>query len=118
MNSSQGLSDQIILTHGGRLTDHGGIVVESLLDNIPVERISVGFAIYAPGSKTGDLPVTHPGHEFLMLLEGTIDAEVEGQTYTLKPGDVLYFPSMKPHRGWNPYGQPARALFVNYRDIP
>src|ERR1051325_7903880 len=35
MNESNSPSDQIILTHGGQITDHGGIVVESLLDNIP-----------------------------------------------------------------------------------
>src|SRR5207244_2467354 len=113
MNESNRPSDQIILTHGGQITDHGGIVVESLLDNIPVERVTVGFAIYAPGSKTGDTPVTHPGHEFLVLLEGSIQAEVESQTYTLNPGDILRFPSTKPHRGWNPGDATARALFVN-----
>lgn len=108
--------DQVILAHGGQVSDHGGIVVESLLDNIPVERVSVGFAIYAPGSKTGDKPVTHPGQEFLILLDGSIKAEVDGQVYTLNPGDIVRFPSTIPHRGWNPGDSTARALFVNYRD--
>jgi mannose-6-phosphate isomerase-like protein (cupin superfamily) len=87
-----------------------------LIDEMRAESFTVGFAIYAPGAKTGELPVTHAGSEFLMVLEGAILAEVEGKSYALGTGDTIFFPSTKPHRGWNPHESPAKALFVNFRD--
>lgn len=115
MDTDKNSGEKVELGHGGEVADHGGIVVEKLLDNVPASQVTVGFAIYAPGSKTGDQPVTHRGKEFLMVLEGAIMAEVQGETFTLSEGDTIFFASTKPHRGWNPNATPAKALFVNFQ---
>lgn len=108
--------DNVIVMHGGQVSQHGGIVVEKLLADVQASQFTVGFAVYDPGSKTGDQPVTHNGKEFLMVLEGAMVAEVQGESFALSQGDTIFFASTKPHRGWNPHDTPARALFVNFQD--
>lgn len=107
--------ETVQVTHGGQVSDHGGIVVEKLLAEVPATQFTVGFAMYASGSQTGDKPVTHEGKEFLMVLEGSIMAEVQGESYALNEGDTIFFASTKPHRGWNPHDTPAKALFINFK---
>ena|ERR1700737_4634417 len=114
MNTMAEESSGVVVRHGGKIEDHGGIVVEKLLDNVDTGRATIGFAVYAAGSSTGPKPVTKPGMEFLMLLEGTIIAEVDGREYPMQPGDSIWFPTTMPHRGSNPGSVTARALYVNY----
>jgi uncharacterized cupin superfamily protein len=105
---------RVVVRHGGQIEAHGGIQVEKLLDNIDAGRATIGFAIYAAGSSTGAEAVTKPGMEFLMLLEGSIVAEVDGTDYAMNPGDSIWFPTTMPHRGLNHGTVAARALYVNY----
>jgi uncharacterized cupin superfamily protein len=114
MGKSSGALSGVVVRHGGRIEDHGGIVVEKLLDNVDTGRATIGFAIYAAGSSTGPTAMTKPGMEFLMLLEGAIVAEVDGKDYPMAPGDSICFPTTLPHRGFNPGQVTARALYVNY----
>lgn len=104
----------VVVRRGGTVEDHGGIVVEKLLDNIDAGRATIGFAIYAVGSSTGATAVTKPGMEFLTLLEGSLVAEVDGKDYRMEVGDSICFPTTIPHRGWNPGNVTAKALYVNY----
>jgi len=40
----------------------------------------------------------HPGEEIVYVLQGTLEYHVDGQPIArLKPGDVLFIPSGKPH---------------------
>lgn len=100
--------------HGGTIQDHGGIYVEKLLDDVNAGRASIGFAVYEVGASTGPTGVTKPGVEFLMLLEGSMIAEIDGREYPMNPGDSVHFATTIPHRGWNSGDVTARALYVNY----
>ncbi|MBQ6652109.1 MAG: cupin domain-containing protein [Prevotella sp.] len=40
---------------------------------------------------------THPGQEFNMVLEGSMELYIAGKTITLDEGDSIYFDSTKPH---------------------
>ena len=40
---------------------------------------------------------THPGQEFNMVLEGSMDLFINGKTITLEEGDSIYFDASKPH---------------------
>jgi mannose-6-phosphate isomerase-like protein (cupin superfamily) len=104
--------DEVIFVAGAEPTQHGGIGVTTYLKEMATAGITVGLADYLPGASTGEQPVTHEGTEFLLLLEGIIVAEVDGREYRLEPGCTLRFPASKPHRGWNPGNEPARALFI------
>jgi quercetin dioxygenase-like cupin family protein len=39
----------------------------------------------------------HPGEEFIYVLEGTLEYEIDGKLTTVKPGDVLFVPAGTVH---------------------
>ena len=49
-----------------------------------------------PGART-IYKNTHPGQEFNLVLEGTMELYIDGKTMTLSEGDSIYFDSTKPH---------------------
>ena len=56
---------------------------------------------------------SHNGEEFIYIISGTLHVELKDQgSYTLAPGDTLYFPSTTPHR-WSAEGEPVEAIYVN-----
>ncbi|MCZ7585683.1 MAG: cupin domain-containing protein [Deltaproteobacteria bacterium] len=56
----------------------------------------------------------HDGEEFLHLLDGTLECEIESRRFTLNAGDSLYFYSKLPHRLKALGPRKARALAVLY----
>jgi transcriptional regulator with XRE-family HTH domain len=58
--------------------------------------------------------VTHAGEELIVMIEGSIEAEVAGEQITLKTGDSLFFRSTEPHTFYNPNEKVARAVAVVY----
>ena len=68
---------------------------------------------WPPGASTGRDAYTHEGEECGLLLEGTLNVEIDGQTYRMKPGDTITLKSSVPHRIWNPGKQKAVAVWVN-----
>lgn len=55
----------------------------------------------------------HKGEEFMYILSGKVEWRVGHETYTLEPGDSLYFDARLPHRGHSIGGE-ATALVVLY----
>lgn len=67
-----------------------------------------------------DIPVgvaagrhTHPGEEIGYVLEGTVSVEINGESKTLKAGDVFFIPNGTPHNATNIGTTPA-AIIGNY----
>ncbi len=58
--------------------------------------------------------MTHPGEEFIYLLEGRLEGEVDGEKFFLEPGDSLFLRSTQPHVFFNPGSVMARAITVIY----
>jgi transcriptional regulator with XRE-family HTH domain len=65
-----------------------------------------------PQADSGITPIVHTGIEFVFCLEGCIGYEVEGQTFTLDPGDSLIFEARLPHRWRNGGDSPSRSLLL------
>jgi transcriptional regulator with XRE-family HTH domain len=65
-----------------------------------------------PHSHSGDTPIVHTGIEFVYCLEGQIGYEVNGQIYTLDPGDSLLFEAHLPHCWYNNGEAPSRSLLL------
>jgi len=61
---------------------------------------------------SGSSPIVHTGLEFVYCLEGTVEYDIEGESYRLEPGDSLLFEAHLPHRWQNPESDPARAIMV------
>ena len=51
---------------------------------------------YKPGART-IYKNTHPGQEFNLILEGSMELYIGGKTIVLEEGDSIYFDSTKPH---------------------
>jgi transcriptional regulator with XRE-family HTH domain len=65
-----------------------------------------------PQADSGDTPIVHTGLEFVFCLEGCLSYEVDGQAYTLTPGDSLLFEAHLPHRWRNAGETPSRSLLL------
>lgn len=48
-------------------------------------------------NKEDILFLNHRGEEFVFILEGQLEFSYENETFTLNPGDSLYFDSSSPH---------------------
>ncbi|MEP2782615.1 MAG: cupin domain-containing protein [Pseudoruegeria sp.] len=53
---------------------------------------------YDPGTDSGRAPLSHEGEECGVIIEGTLEVTVDGQTRILGPGDSYYFTSVLPHQ--------------------
>ena len=56
---------------------------------------------------------SHEGEEFIYVLEGIVTVALDGQRYTLYPGDSIQRRSCAPHNWANASGKTARLLQVN-----
>ncbi|HEX8914040.1 MAG TPA: XRE family transcriptional regulator, partial [Humisphaera sp.] len=50
-----------------------------------------------PGQASAERRLTYPGEEFVYVLDGELDYAVGDETFSLKPGDGLYFNATRPH---------------------
>src|SRR6202044_745859 len=66
----------------------------------------------APDAGSGD-PYTHEGEEFIYVLRGDLEINLNGEAYRLKTGDSFYFESATPHRWQNPGRKETWLLWVN-----
>jgi len=66
----------------------------------------------APGAGSGD-SYSHEGEEFLYVLRGVLDIELDGQSHRLNSGDSFYFESSTPHTWRNSGRSETIVLWVN-----
>lgn len=55
---------------------------------------------------------SHPGHEFNLMMEGSMRIVVDGKEMVLEEGDSLYFDATKPHGMQAMNNAPARFLAI------
>ncbi|QIK64269.1 helix-turn-helix domain-containing protein [Leucobacter viscericola] len=92
--------------------EHSRMIVQSPRGGISYSRVSPGSGMLevlagelAPGAASHDEPWSHPpSEECVLVTSGTLTVEVNGEDFTLGPGDSAYFASIHPHR------------YVNYTD--
>jgi transcriptional regulator with XRE-family HTH domain len=65
-----------------------------------------------PKATSGETPIVYAGREFIYCLEGHITYTVDGDTYSLAPGDSLIFDAYIPHSWKNTAPSNSRALLV------
>jgi transcriptional regulator with XRE-family HTH domain len=68
---------------------------------------------YEAGADTGAEGYCHEAEEAGVVLKGTLELTVDGQTHVLRPGDAYYFDSRRPHRFRNVGRVPVQAVSVN-----
>jgi transcriptional regulator with XRE-family HTH domain len=72
------------------------------------------FVTYDVGgsSSEGKRSIRHSGHEYGLVLSGTLEVTVGFDHYVLGPGDSISFDSTVPHRLTNPGDEPVRGVWV------
>ena len=63
-------------------------------------------------------PAAHAGEEWLYVLAGAIEVDVNGSTCSLAAGDAIHFRADIPHALRNPHEQSATVLVVNALEAP
>jgi len=84
---------------------------ESLAHKRP-NRVMDPFLLTVPPGVAREEPLAHEGEEFLIVQQGSIEFEFDGERHTLRTGDALYFDSNVPHRIINSFKRPATVLCV------
>jgi transcriptional regulator with XRE-family HTH domain len=57
-------------------------------------------------------PSTHHGEEFVYVLEGELEIQLQDEHFLLQPGDSIYYDASVPHRVLHRGQGPARVLAV------
>jgi quercetin dioxygenase-like cupin family protein len=92
-----------------------GYTYESLLSpEIRGQGMEPFLVTFDPTAAATVETMAHEGEEFLYVLNGTVELLYDGDTYTLKKGDSLYYDSSKPHALRGLGKTPPQALAVIY----
>ena len=76
--------------------------------------------IYSPGGHSTDerRPLRHDGREYLLIISGTLQANVGFESYELGPGDSIAFDSSTPHEYLNKTSDYVHAISVVVHSEP
>ena len=86
-------------------------VVYELLTPDLNRKVEFIWIEYEPGAITHPEPMSHPGEENAVCLEGSVVVSLEGQEFVLNEGDSISFESGRPHQVENRSNQ--RAVLVS-----
>ena len=89
-----------------------GVSVEALGGELRRQEIEPFIIRLAPHAESGERQVVHTGHELVYCLNGQVEYLIDGQVYTLQPGDFLLFEAHLPHIWRNVTEQPAEFILV------
>jgi transcriptional regulator with XRE-family HTH domain len=90
-----------------------GISFREVAAGRPGRALQLLLERYEPGCDTGPEAYQHDAEEAGLVLKGTLELTVDGQTCLLKPGDAYYFDSRRPHRFRNLGKVAVEAVSVN-----
>jgi transcriptional regulator with XRE-family HTH domain len=76
-----------------------------------VEFLKTTYDVGGTSSRDGAL-VRHNGHEYGIVLSGTLGIKVGFEDYILEPGDSISFESTIPHRLYTIGDEPVRTVWV------
>ena len=65
-----------------------------------------------PGADSGPQPIMHTGREFVYCLEGLLGYRIEEQSFSLEPGDSLFFEAHLPHCWQNLGNTHSQSLLI------
>jgi transcriptional regulator with XRE-family HTH domain len=93
-----------------RTIETGDTSLQSLSD--PALRWLQAVELRLLPGRVGE-PASHPGEEWIYVLAGAIEVDVNGSTSSLSERDAVHFRADVPHALRNPHGEGATVLVVN-----
>jgi transcriptional regulator with XRE-family HTH domain len=98
-----------------RTIETGDTSLQSLSD--PALRWLQAVELSLVPGRVGE-PASHPGEEWIYVLDGAIEVDVNGSSASLATGDALHFRADVPHALHNPHDDGATVLVVNSMESP
>jgi transcriptional regulator with XRE-family HTH domain len=96
-------------------TSKQGLTLENISGRYGPFFVAGAEAHLQARADSGPEPMTHPGEELVLVLEGAMRFVVGGEPYELAEGDSLHFRTTVPHSWSNPSDHPARAVWLAIR---
>jgi transcriptional regulator with XRE-family HTH domain len=85
---------------------------ESLDYGATERRFNAYYAEFLPQARNPARPHSHPGVEFLYVVDGTLELHIGEQDNRLEAGDAVYFDSHVPHAYRRAGARSCRALVI------
>lgn len=76
------------------------------------ERTLDPMIVIIPAGSTIGQKYTHLGEEFIYVMEGVLEVQMESRSFLVKAGESIHYPSTQPHSWFNPGKQTSRILSV------
>jgi transcriptional regulator with XRE-family HTH domain len=96
-------------------TSKQGLVLENISGRYGPFWVAGAEAHVEPRADSGPQPMSHPGEELVLLLEGCMTFTIDDELHELGPGDSIHFRTVRPHSWANPTERPARAVWLSIR---
>lgn len=112
------MSDVIVVRGDERArvyTSKQGLELRNLAGRYGGFAMAGAEAIVEPGADSGPVPMNHPGEELVVVLEGQLAFEIDGEVHEVHAGDSIHFRAVRPHAWRNPADEPARAVWLVVR---
>lgn len=93
-----------------RIEPESGEEYAVLAREVEDRAFSALLARHLPGS--GELPFSHLGEEFGLIVSGTLRVTVDGEAHELRPGDWIHYSSHPRHSAQVTSEEPAEALWI------
>lgn len=104
------LSDQTEVTG-----DHG--MIHRTVMNDQIHGIEIAFNQYKRGASNSAKPITHDGFEYGLVIDGILEVAIEDKKHTVSAGDLIRYPSTKPHRITSKGQKGAQAFWITLRRV-
>lgn len=89
-----------------------GIQLQRLVPYAPGYLLQGNVHLIEPGGYSNE-GLQHEGEELGYVIEGVLELNVDGKTYTAEAGDSFFFRSDNPHSYRNPGNTVTRVVWVN-----
>lgn len=89
----------------------GEAKIQMLVRDVQDKRMQPFFTTIEPGGGSGGF-YSHLGEEFGIVLNGTLEIEINGHTHRLKKNESFYFLSRNPHSWRNPGKRKTTVVWV------
>jgi transcriptional regulator with XRE-family HTH domain len=96
-------------------TSKKGLALQNISGRYGPFFVAGAEAHVEPHADSGPEPMVHPGEELVVMLDGRMRFEVDGERYELEAGDSLHFRTTLAHSWRNPSDDPARAIWLAIR---
>lgn len=84
-----------------------------LLSPRPLSHIEIFAGEFDPGESTGEEPYNHgDSQEFLIVIRGSVDVQIDGSSHLLSAGDTIEYRSSQMHRTVNVGADEAEVHWI------